>query len=126
VRGLKGQGRTWCWVFWARSLGAWSAWARRNTSRSKQSQALPRVGQIRLARAYEEALEALTGSPQAQVLVTLERQCGRSAVSHSRATMNSCCPMGAVADRQLKTDTVATAGEIRFGGQTTGSQPKLP
>ena len=78
----------------------------------EQSQAAAAVGQIRLARAYEEALEPY-GITAAQVLVTLEDSADRRRYLNSRATMEQLLSMGAVPIVN-ENDTVAT-DEIRFG-----------
>ena len=78
----------------------------------EQSQAAAAVGQIRLARAYEEALapHAIT---TAQVLVTLEDSANRKRYLNSRATLEQLLSFGAVPIVN-ENDTVAT-DEIRFG-----------
>lgn len=78
----------------------------------EQSQAAAAVGQIRLARAYEEALapHAIT---TAQVLVTLEDSANRRRFLNSRATLETLLGLGAVPIVN-ENDTVAT-DEIRFG-----------
>lgn len=78
----------------------------------EQSQAAAAVGQIRLARAYEEAL-APHGITTAQVLVTLEDSADRRRYLNSRATMETLVGMGVVPIVN-ENDTVAT-DEIRFG-----------
>ena len=78
----------------------------------EQSQAAAAVGQIRLARAYEEAL-ALHGIITAQVLVTLEDSADRRRYLNSRATMEQLLSLGVVPIVN-ENDTVAT-DEIRFG-----------
>lgn len=78
----------------------------------EQSQAAAAVGQIRLARAYEEAL-APHGITTAQVLVTLEDSADRRRYLNSRATMEQLLSLGAVPIVN-ENDTVAT-DEIRFG-----------
>lgn len=78
----------------------------------EQSQAAAAVGQIRLARAYEEAL-APHGITAAQVLVTLEDSADRRRYLNSRATMEQLLSLGAVPIVN-ENDTVAT-DEIRFG-----------
>lgn len=78
----------------------------------EQSQAAAAVGQIRLARAYEEALEP-HGITTAQVLVTLEDSANRRRFLNSRATMEQLLSLGAVPIVN-ENDTVAT-DEIRFG-----------
>jgi glutamate 5-kinase len=78
----------------------------------EQSQAAAAVGQIRLARAYEEVL-ALHSIPAAQVLVTLEDTEDRRRYLNSRATMETLLGLGVVPIVN-ENDTVAT-DEIRFG-----------
>ncbi|MDO5612204.1 MAG: glutamate 5-kinase [Paracoccus sp. (in: a-proteobacteria)] len=78
----------------------------------EQAQAAAAVGQIRLARAYEEAL-APHGVTTAQVLVTLEDTQDRRRYLNSRATMQTLLGLGAVPIVN-ENDTVAT-DEIRFG-----------
>lgn len=78
----------------------------------EQSQAAAAVGQIRLARAYEEAL-APHGVKTAQVLVTLEDTDDRRRYLNSRATLSTLLSMGVVPIVN-ENDTVAT-DEIRFG-----------
>ena len=78
----------------------------------EQSQAAAAVGQIRLARAYEEVL-APHGITTAQVLVTLEDTMDRRRYLNSRATMETLLGFGVVPIVN-ENDTVAT-DEIRFG-----------
>ncbi len=78
----------------------------------EQSQAAAAVGQIRLARAYEEAL-AQHGLTTAQVLVTLEDSTDRRRYLNSRATLEQLLRLGTVPIVN-ENDTVAT-DEIRFG-----------
>jgi glutamate 5-kinase len=78
----------------------------------EQSQAAAAVGQIRLARAYEEALEP-HGVKTAQVLVTLEDTDDRRRYLNSRATLSTLLSLGVVPIVN-ENDTVAT-DEIRFG-----------
>ena len=78
----------------------------------EQSQAAAAVGQIRLARAYEEAL-APHGVKTGQVLVTLEDTDDRRRYLNSRATMETLLSLGVVPIVN-ENDTVAT-DEIRFG-----------
>ncbi|AKS46107.1 glutamate 5-kinase [Octadecabacter temperatus] len=78
----------------------------------EQSQAAAAVGQIRLARAYEEAL-APHGITTAQVLVTLEDSENRRRYLNSRATMETLLGLG-VTPIVNENDTVAT-DEIRYG-----------
>jgi glutamate 5-kinase len=78
----------------------------------EQSQAAAAVGQIRLARAYEEAL-APHNITTAQVLVTLEDSANRRRFLNSRATLETLLGLGAVPIVN-ENDTIAT-DEIRFG-----------
>ena len=78
----------------------------------EQSQAAAAVGQIRLARAYEEAL-APHGITTGQVLVTLEDTTDRRRYLNSRATLETLLSLGVVPIVN-ENDTVAT-DEIRFG-----------
>ncbi|SLN15095.1 glutamate 5-kinase [Pseudooctadecabacter jejudonensis] len=78
----------------------------------EQAQASAAVGQIRLARAYEEAL-APHGITTAQVLVTLEDSEDRRRYLNSRATMETLLSLG-VTPIVNENDTVAT-DEIRYG-----------
>jgi glutamate 5-kinase len=78
----------------------------------EQSQAAAAVGQIRLARAYEEVL-APHSITTAQVLVTLEDSANRRRYLNSRATLQTLLGLGAVPIVN-ENDTVAT-DEIRFG-----------
>ncbi|MFK7870823.1 MAG: glutamate 5-kinase [Roseobacter sp.] len=78
----------------------------------EQSQAAAAVGQIRLARAYEEAL-APHGLTTAQVLLTLEDSEDRRRYLNSRATFEHLLSLKVVPIVN-ENDTVAT-DEIRFG-----------
>lgn len=78
----------------------------------EQSQAAAAVGQIRLARAYEETL-APYGITTAQVLVTLEDSTNRRRYLNTRATLEQLLSMGVVPIVN-ENDTIAT-DEIRFG-----------
>ncbi|WP_246849637.1 glutamate 5-kinase [Rubellimicrobium arenae] len=78
----------------------------------EQSQAAAAVGQIRLARAYEEVL-APHGIVAGQVLVTLEDSADRRRYLNSRATMETMLSLGVVPIVN-ENDTVAT-DEIRYG-----------
>ena len=78
----------------------------------EQSQAAAAVGQIRLARAYEEAMDP-HGITTAQVLVTLEDSRDRRRYLNSRATFEQLMSLGALPIVN-ENDTVAT-DEIRFG-----------
>lgn len=78
----------------------------------EQSQAAAAVGQIRLARAYEEALSP-HGIVTAQVLVTLDDSTSRRRYLNSRATLKQLLSLGAVPIVN-ENDTIAT-DEIRYG-----------
>ena len=78
----------------------------------EQSQAAAAVGQIRLARAYEEAL-APYGITTAQVLLTLDDSADRRRYLNSRATAEQLLRFGVVPIVN-ENDTIAT-DEIRFG-----------
>ncbi|CUH62474.1 Glutamate 5-kinase [Thalassovita gelatinovora] len=78
----------------------------------EQSQAAAAVGQIRLARAYEEVL-APHGITTAQVLVTLEDSADRRRYLNSRATLETLIRLGVVPIVN-ENDTIAT-DEIRYG-----------
>lgn len=78
----------------------------------EQSQAAAAVGQIRLARAYEEAL-APHGITTAQVLVTLEDSANRRRYLNSRATLAQLIGLNVVPIVN-ENDTIAT-DEIRYG-----------
>lgn len=78
----------------------------------EQSQAAAAVGQIRLARAYEEVL-APHGLVAAQVLVTLEDTRDRRRYLNTRATLETLLAMGTVPIVN-ENDTIAT-DEIRYG-----------
>ena len=78
----------------------------------EQSQAAAAVGQIRLARAYEEAL-APHGITTGQVLVTLEDSADRRRYLNSRATLETLLSLGVVPIVN-ENDTIAT-DEIRYG-----------
>lgn len=77
-----------------------------------QSQAAAAVGQIRLARAYEDALSP-HNITTAQVLVTLEDSADRRRYLNTRATLGNLLGLG-VLPIVNENDTVAT-DEIRFG-----------
>jgi glutamate 5-kinase len=78
----------------------------------EQSQAAASVGQIRLARAYDDSL-APHGITTGQVLVTLEDSEDRRRYLNSRATMETLLSLG-VTPIVNENDTVAT-DEIRYG-----------
>ncbi len=78
----------------------------------EQSQAAAAVGQIRLARAYEEALTP-HGITTAQVLMTLDDSTDRRRYLNSRATLEQLLNLSVVPIVN-ENDTIAT-DEIRFG-----------
>lgn len=78
----------------------------------EQGQAAAAVGQIKLARAYEEALVPHKIAA-AQVLVTLEDSANRRRFLNSRATLEQLLSFGVVPIVN-ENDTIAT-DEIRFG-----------
>jgi glutamate 5-kinase len=80
--------------------------------RLEESQAAAAVGQIRLAHAYKELLEAHNVTV-AQVLLTLEDSERRRRYLNARATLESLLALGALPVIN-ENDTVATA-EIRYG-----------
>ena len=82
------------------------------TLRLQESQAAAAVGQIRLAHAYKELLEAHEVTV-AQVLLTLEDSEQRTRYLNARATLEALLTLGAIPVIN-ENDTVATA-EIRYG-----------
>ncbi|MFZ9708615.1 MAG: glutamate 5-kinase [Steroidobacteraceae bacterium] len=84
----------------------------RGALRLEESQAAAAVGQIRLAHAYKELLEARE-LPVAQVLLTLEDSEQRRRYLNARATLHTLLERGAIPVIN-ENDTVATA-EIRYG-----------
>jgi glutamate 5-kinase len=80
--------------------------------RLDESQAAAAVGQIRLARAWQEILEE-RGIAVAQVLLTLDDTEDRRRYLNARATLNTLLGLGAVPVIN-ENDTVATT-EIRYG-----------
>jgi len=84
----------------------------RGTLRLEESQAAAAVGQIRLAHAYKELLEA-GDVTVAQVLLTLEDSEQRTRYLNARATLEALLGLGAIPVIN-ENDTVATA-EIRYG-----------
>jgi glutamate 5-kinase len=80
--------------------------------RLEESQAAAAVGQIRLARVWQEILEA-RGLAVAQVLLTLEDTEDRQRYLNARATLDTLMRLNAVPVIN-ENDTVATA-EIRYG-----------
>ncbi|MFT3907771.1 MAG: glutamate 5-kinase [Steroidobacteraceae bacterium] len=80
--------------------------------RLEEKQAAAAVGQIRLAHAYKELLEAHEVTV-AQVLLTLDDSEDRTRYLNARATFNALLGLGAIAVVN-ENDTVATA-EIRYG-----------
>lgn len=77
-----------------------------------EAQAAAAVGQIRLARAYEDAL-ALHGIVAAQILLTLDDSADRRRYLNTRATFAALLSKGAVPIVN-ENDTIAT-DEIRYG-----------
>lgn len=77
-----------------------------------EAQAAAAVGQIRLARAYEEAL-APHGLTSAQILLTLDDSADRRRYLNTRATLAALLSRGAVPIVN-ENDTIAT-DEIRYG-----------
>ncbi|MCS6876951.1 MAG: glutamate 5-kinase [Geminicoccaceae bacterium] len=84
----------------------------RRPVRLEEKQAAAAAGQIRLARAWEEAL-GREGLAAAQVLITLDDTENRRRYLNARATMGTLLRLGAVPVVN-ENDTVATS-EIRFG-----------
>ncbi|MGA3156325.1 MAG: glutamate 5-kinase [Steroidobacteraceae bacterium] len=82
------------------------------TLRLEESQAAAAVGQIRLAHAYKELLEAHDVTV-AQVLLTLEDSEQRTRYLNARATLETLLALGSIPVIN-ENDTVATA-EIRYG-----------
>jgi len=80
--------------------------------RLEESQAAAAVGQIRLAHAYKELLEARNVTV-AQILLTLEDSERRRRYLNARATLETLLALGALPVIN-ENDTVATA-EIRYG-----------
>jgi glutamate 5-kinase len=80
--------------------------------RLEESQAAAAVGQIRLAHAYKELLEA-SNVTVAQVLLTLEDSERRRRYLNARATLETLLALGSLPVIN-ENDTVATA-EIRYG-----------
>src|SRR5690606_16699322 len=80
--------------------------------RLEESQAAAAVGQIRLAHAYKELLEARNVTV-AQILLTLEDSERRRRYLNARATLETLLALGALPVIN-EDDTVATA-EIRYG-----------
>src|SRR5215468_215385 len=94
------------------ALGRRRLGLRHGTLRLEESQAAAAVGQIRLAHAYKELLEA-KGVTVAQVLLTLEDSEQRTRYLNARATLEMLLDLGAIPVIN-ENDTVATA-EIRYG-----------
>ena len=82
------------------------------TLRLEESQAAAAVGQVRLAQAYVDVLQA-HGLAAAQILLTLEDTEGRRRYLNARETLQTLLSLGAVPVIN-ENDTVATS-EIRFG-----------
>jgi glutamate 5-kinase len=78
----------------------------------EESQAAAAVGQIRLAHAYKELLDA-RNLPVAQILLTLEDSEERRRYLNARATLKTLLSLGAIPVIN-ENDTVATS-EIRYG-----------
>ncbi|MGH1367396.1 MAG: glutamate 5-kinase [Maritimibacter sp.] len=78
----------------------------------EQSQAAAAVGQVRLVRAYEDALAA-RGIVSAQVLLTLDDSLDRRRYLNTRATLEQLLALGVVPIVN-ENDTIAT-DEIRYG-----------
>jgi glutamate 5-kinase len=95
-------------LHWAGGIWGWP----RGTLRLEESQAAAAVGQIRLAHAYKELLEA-GDVTVAQVLLTLEDSEQRTRYLNARATLEALLALGAIPVIN-ENDTVATA-EIRYG-----------
>jgi len=94
------------------ALGRRRLGLKRGALRLEESQAAAAVGQIRLAHAYKELLEACEVTV-AQVLLTLEDSEQRRRYLNARATLESLLELGALPVVN-ENDTVATA-EIRYG-----------
>jgi len=94
------------------ALGRRRLGLKRGPMRLEDSQAAAAVGQIRLAHAYKELLEAHEVTV-AQVLLTLEDSERRRRYLNARATLGSLLAFGALPVIN-ENDTVATA-EIRYG-----------
>ena len=94
------------------ALGRRRLGLKHGTLRLEESQAAAAVGQIRLAHAYKELLEA-SDVTVAQVLLTLEDSERRRRYLNARATLEALLALGALPVIN-ENDTVATA-EIRYG-----------
>jgi glutamate 5-kinase len=94
------------------ALGRRHLGLKHGTLRLEESQAAAAVGQIRLAHAYKELLEA-SEVTVAQVLLTLEDSERRRRYLNARATLEALLELGALPVIN-ENDTVATA-EIRYG-----------
>ena len=94
------------------ALGRRALAMKRGALALEQSQAAAAVGQIRLARAYEEAL-GVHGLKAGQVLVTLDDTRDRRRYLNGRATLKTLLGLGVVPVVN-ENDTVAT-DEIRYG-----------
>src|SRR6201988_3488325 len=94
------------------ALGRRRLGLKHGTLRLEESQAAAAVGQIRLAHAYKELLEA-NEVTVAQVLLTLDDSERRRRYLNARATLESLLELGALPVIN-ENDTVATA-EIRYG-----------
>lgn len=80
--------------------------------RLEEKQAAAAAGQIRLARAYQEALDG-HGLKVAQILLTMDDSENRRRYLNARSTLETLLQLGAIPVIN-ENDTVATA-EIRFG-----------
>ena len=94
------------------ALGRRALKLRSGELRLEESQAAAAVGQVRLAQAYVDALQAF-GFAAAQILVTLEDSEDRRRYLNARETLRTLLLLGAIPVIN-ENDTVATA-EIRFG-----------
>ncbi|MEM6729805.1 MAG: glutamate 5-kinase, partial [Pseudomonadota bacterium] len=113
VAWLKGQGKDVILVSSGSiALGRGALGLRGASLPLEKSQAAAAVGQIRLARAYEEAL-APHDIKTAQILVTLEDSQDRRRYLNTRATLSQLLSLGVVPIVN-ENDTVAT-DEIRYG-----------
>ncbi len=94
------------------ALGRRTLGLTRGELKLEESQAAAAVGQIRLAHAYKELLDA-RNLPVAQILLTLEDSEERRRYLNARATLKTLLSLGAIPVIN-ENDTVATS-EIRYG-----------
>lgn len=94
------------------ALGRRTLGLARGELKLEESQAAAAVGQIRLAHAYKELLDA-RNLPVAQILLTLEDSEERRRYLNARATLKTLLSLGAIPVIN-ENDTVATS-EIRYG-----------